>query len=115
MKRTLSYLSVTTFLSLAPATAAIHVSTSGNDQNEGSAEAPFGTIHHAVEVVQPGDTIWVHGGTYAISERIKIPEKKTSPTQHICLWVTDVSLMGQPVTGEYRGLVIRNRKVCIVR
>jgi len=66
--------------------AQIHVSTTGNDSQAGTAEAPYLTIHKAVEVCQPGDTIWVHGGTYSISERIKIPEKKTSAEKRCYLW-----------------------------
>lgn len=64
----------------------VHVATTGNDENAGTAEAPLLTIHQAVEVVQPGDTIWVHGGRYVISERIKIPEKATSPERRCYLW-----------------------------
>ena len=66
--------------------ASIHVTTTGNDDNNGDASAPLLTIHHAVEVCQPGDTIWVHGGRYVISERIKIPEKATSPEKRCYLW-----------------------------
>ena len=65
---------------------AIHVATTGSDENAGTAEAPLLTIHKAVEVVEPGDTIWVHGGTYVISERIKIPEKATSAEKRCYLW-----------------------------
>ena len=65
---------------------AIHVATIGNDSNEGTPEKPLLTLHKAVELVQPGDTIWVHGGTYVISERIKIPEKATSAERRCYLW-----------------------------
>lgn len=64
----------------------IHVSTTGNDSNPGDETAPLLTIHKAVEMVEPGDTIWVHGGRYVISERIKIPEKATSAEKRCCLW-----------------------------
>ena len=47
---------------IAASAGAIHVSTSGNDNNDGSKEAPLLTIHKAVEIVNPGDRIWVHGG-----------------------------------------------------
>lgn len=65
---------------------AIHVTTTGNDDNAGTADAPLLTIHKAVEMVHPGDTIWVHAGTYVISERIKIPEKATSEERRCYLW-----------------------------
>ena len=56
----------------------IHVATTGNDDNPGTEEAPLLTIHKAVELVQPGDRILIHEGTYTISERIKIPALPTS-------------------------------------
>src|SRR5215471_13908343 len=42
-----------------------HVSTSGDDTAAGSDKAPWRTIQHAADVVQPGDTVIVHAGTYA--------------------------------------------------
>lgn len=56
----------------------IHVATTGSDSNDGSETAPLLTIHKAVEMVQAGDRILIHEGTYMISERIKIPELPTS-------------------------------------
>jgi len=56
----------------------IHVATTGSDSNDGSEAAPLLTIHKAVEMVQAGDRILIHEGTYVISERIKIPELPTS-------------------------------------
>ncbi len=45
--------------------AVYYVSTEGNDANGGTAARPWLTLQHAVDVVQPGDTILVRGGTYA--------------------------------------------------
>lgn len=56
----------------------IHVSTTGTDMGDGSEQAPLQTIHKAVEMVQAGDRILIHEGTYIISERIKIPALPTS-------------------------------------
>ena len=56
----------------------IHVATTGNDHNDGSENAPLLTIHKAIEMVQAGDCILIHEGTYTISERIKIPALPTS-------------------------------------
>ncbi len=58
--------------------ADIHVATTGNDNQDGSEAAPLLTLHKAMELVQAGDRILVHEGTYVISERIKIPELPTS-------------------------------------
>jgi parallel beta-helix repeat protein len=37
----------------------------GDDGNDGSAGSPWATLQHAVDTVQPGDTILVQSGTYA--------------------------------------------------
>ena len=64
----------------ATATATdIHVATTGSDSNDGSEAAPLATIHKAMTLVQPGDRILMHEGTYIISERIKIPALSTNP------------------------------------
>jgi len=42
-----------------------HVAASGSDGNPGSQAAPWATLQYAVEQARPGDTISVHGGTYA--------------------------------------------------
>ena len=66
--------------SCATAVAAdIHVATTGSDENPGTEGAPLATIHRAMELVQAGDRILVHEGTYYITERIKIPELPTNP------------------------------------
>ena len=56
----------------------IHVATTGNDNSDGSENAPLLTIHKAMEIVQAGDRILIHEGTYTISERIKIPALPTT-------------------------------------
>ena len=41
-----------------------HVSTKGDDTNDGSSSRPFKTIMQAVKYAYPGDVITVHSGTY---------------------------------------------------
>lgn len=41
-----------------------HVAKSGNDNSAGSASFPFLTIDKAAHVVQPGDTVYIHAGSY---------------------------------------------------
>ncbi|MEO0732234.1 MAG: right-handed parallel beta-helix repeat-containing protein [Bacteroidota bacterium] len=41
-----------------------HVAKTGNDDNDGSAVAPFLTIGKAAGLVQPGDVVVIHEGTY---------------------------------------------------
>ena len=38
----------------------IHVATTGDNNNEGTMDAPLLTIDKAMEIVQPGDRILVH-------------------------------------------------------
>lgn len=43
-----------------------HVRVDGTPKGDGSIERPWdlGTALQAVETVKPGDTVWIHGGTY---------------------------------------------------
>ncbi|MCH5244943.1 MAG: DUF1565 domain-containing protein [Muribaculaceae bacterium] len=82
-------LTVAAFLAIAFGAAAqgvYHVSPTGDDTAAGTAEAPFATIQKAVDVVEPGETIYVHAGTYYINSRILIPEKATTETSRIRLF-----------------------------
>lgn len=71
--------------SLGLSAQTIHVSTAGDDTAAGTADAPFATVARAVEAVEPGGTILVHGGTYYLTERIKVPEKATDEKHRITL------------------------------
>ncbi|MDE6484853.1 MAG: right-handed parallel beta-helix repeat-containing protein [Duncaniella sp.] len=64
----------------------IHVATTGDDSAAGTAEAPFATVQKAIETVEPGGTIYVHAGTYYLTERIKVPAKNTDADNRIRLW-----------------------------
>lgn len=44
------------------------VAPDGNDSNSGTKEAPFASIQHAETVAEPGDTVYLRGGTYHIQE-----------------------------------------------
>lgn len=55
-----------------------HVAVNGNDTNSGTADKPFATIEHARDVIrtispnmQSSIIVYVHGGTYSISQPIK--------------------------------------------
>lgn len=52
---------------LQPAyTPTYFVATNGSDSNDGRSESrPFRTLQRAAGVVQPGDVVWVRGGTYS--------------------------------------------------
>ncbi len=52
-------------LSLATARSdLLYVAPTGNDGNSGTIASPLGTINHAFELAQPGDTILLRGGVY---------------------------------------------------
>ncbi|MCE9615586.1 MAG: DUF1565 domain-containing protein [Lentisphaerae bacterium] len=42
----------------------LYVATDGNDSNPGTLAAPFKTLAHGVQVLKPGETLFVRGGTY---------------------------------------------------
>lgn len=49
-----------------------YVAPDGDDRNNGlRREAPFRTVTRAAEVVMPGDTVWIAGGTYHESVYIR--------------------------------------------
>jgi hypothetical protein len=59
-----------------------YVAPSGNDNNPGTSDKPFATIEHARDVVRTinetmhGDiVVYVHGGTYSISQPIQFSEE----------------------------------------
>jgi parallel beta-helix repeat protein len=68
MRRTQLALAATALL-VAHAACALaaehHVGPIGNDGAAGSLAAPYRTIRHALDVAGPGDTIYLHAGTYA--------------------------------------------------
>jgi hypothetical protein len=48
--------------------ATYFVSPSGSDQAAGTLDAPFASIQRAQEAAVPGDTVYLRGGTYRMSE-----------------------------------------------
>jgi hypothetical protein len=57
---------------------ALVVATSGNDANPGTLTQPLATIQRAVNLVQPGGTIAIRGGTYALTTNIQIVHSGTA-------------------------------------
>ncbi len=66
----------------------LHISTSGSDDADGSAGAPFRTIGRAAQVAMPGDTVTVHAGVYR--EWVNPPSGGT----------TDAPITYQPAVGS---------------
>jgi hypothetical protein len=66
----------------------IYVSTTGNDSNPGTETSPYLNIQKAVDEAAPGDVIYVRGGTYMLTKRIKIEKAGTADAR--------ISLFGYP-------------------
>jgi hypothetical protein len=48
--------------------ATYYVSPAGSDSSPGSLSAPFATLQKAANVANPGDTIYMRGGTYVLND-----------------------------------------------
>jgi len=80
MNKTIIPIMTTACLHIAFATE-IHVSTQGDDQNDGCAAKPLLTISAAARIAQPGDTVTVHEGVYR--ERVNPPRGGESDDKRI--------------------------------
>src|SRR5262245_21391056 len=104
-------------LGAKPAFAAeYYVPPPGNDSNARTNRAPIATLQKGHDVAAAGDTVWVHGGTYAIttpktaSAGINLTKSGTSDTNRIKflavageLPVFDFANMVIPTTGYTNG------------
>lgn len=63
--------------------AIYYVAPTGLDNQPGTLDRPFGSLQHAHDIARPGDTIQLRGGTYDISESIRL---------------TNDGASGQPIT-----------------
>ena len=66
----------------------LHLATNGDDSNTGTEEQPFATLTKVLTIVMPGDTIWVHGGTYEPDATINIQQTGTKNAR-ICLFAAE--------------------------
>ncbi|MCA1594114.1 MAG: DUF1565 domain-containing protein [Acidobacteria bacterium] len=80
-----------------------YVSRSGSDTNNGSSNAPWRTIQHALDRVRPGETIYVRGGVY--HEQLTFKRSGTPDAA-----ITLAGFPGESVTLDGAGL---NRKSCL--
>ncbi|HRZ97433.1 MAG TPA: right-handed parallel beta-helix repeat-containing protein, partial [Paludibacter sp.] len=66
----------------------IYVSTSGDDSNPGTETSPYLNIQKAIDEANPGDMIYLRGGTYMLSKRVKIQKAGTAEAR--------ISMFGYP-------------------
>ena len=48
-----------------------YVALGGDDTQEGSRDHPWATLNHAAETVGAGDTVYVKGGIYSLTDQIR--------------------------------------------
>jgi len=68
----------TSSLVAATQAATYYVSPSGSDASSGALTAPFATLQKAVNLANPGDTIYMRGGTYTLAAQINIGRNGSS-------------------------------------
>jgi len=90
----------------APAGAAVyHVAQrhpQASDQNLGTAERPWKTISHAAQVLQPGDTVIVHGGVYREHVRPARGGKPEAPITYQAAPGEEVIITGADLVTEWQ-------------
>ena len=96
---------------------ASYVSTTGNDANSGSSGSPWRTIQRAANAAQPGDTIYVYGGTY--NEAVTINVSGTSTAGYITFQsypgqIAIIDGTGLPVNGQTGLINIQNQNYLVV-
>lgn len=74
------------------------VSTSGDDSADGSVSSPWRTIQHAADVLGPGDTVTVSGGTYGEQVRPQTSGQPDKPITYRSAIGETVILDGSDIT-----------------
>jgi len=69
-----------TAIDLALETAAYYVAPTGDDAAAGTKAAPFATIKKAAELAQPGQLVYLRGGTYLATTKIGLTRTGTAAT-----------------------------------
>jgi len=102
------YSVVITILFTSQILAQIFVSPTGNDSNSGTIDSPLETIPAAVTISQPGDTIYMRGGTYTLNSSISISKDGTSGTMYYLFAYKNerplLDFSSMPVNSSNRGI-----------
>lgn len=84
-----------------PAQAATYyVATAGSDTNPGTLNQPFKSFKKGVQLLQPGDTLYIRGGIY--TEQIDL--QSSNKTGMANAWLTIAGYPGETVTLQYTDL-----------
>jgi hypothetical protein len=73
----MTFIACITSLSLNSVAKQYYVSANGKDANKGDISAPFLSIQRAQKEVEPGDTVYIRGGNYRMTEEM-IAEKSNN-------------------------------------
>lgn len=88
MRKGLSILAIGIVLGLAQAQAAeYYIAPGGSNSNAGTLASPWGTFDFAIDNIDPGDTLYVRGGTYNLNSRIQIRNNEGgTATNPVNIW-----------------------------
>jgi parallel beta-helix repeat protein len=97
------------FAGALPAQTTLYVATTGNDANPGTIDLPLATIARAITLATvPGTTIYVRGGTYALSATITISRSGTSTSMYRLLAYQNerpfLNFSAMPIGSNNRGI-----------
>jgi hypothetical protein len=87
-----------------------YVSTTGSDSNTGNLSSPFKTLEKAVSAVRAGETIYVRGGTYNLTQTITLSKSGTENSRiSIMAYPGETPVLdfsAQSLSGSNRGIVL---------
>ncbi len=91
--------------------AEFYIAPGGSNGNNGSLSSPWGTFDYAIDHIDPGDTLFVRGGTYNLNSRIQIRNNEGgTSTNPINIWafpgelpVLDFDTMSNSLWGQSSG------------
>jgi Right handed beta helix region len=89
--------------------ATYYVSPTGSDEGPGTLSQPFGSLQHAHDSARPGDTIYMRGGTYALTQGIRLTNDGTSQNPiTVCNYPGETPVLdGSAMTrAGYQGVVL---------
>src|SRR5215469_4268413 len=93
MKKSALLLAFASLLCIHAFPAIYYVAVDGNDKNPGTIDKPFATVQRAQKAVDPGDTVYIRGGTYHMTE------DQIAHKERIYACVTYLDKSGEP--GKY--------------
>ena len=92
-------------LAARPAAATeYYVATTGSDTAAGTLAAPFASLQKGADVAVAGDTVWIRGGSYAVTKQVKLSKSGQSDSQRIKFWAYQQE---QPIF-DFSGYVTTN-------